>query len=194
MTAAVAGSAAGRPAKRPHLAPVPDSEPPFDPVGRPSGAAVIREPRSRGRFGHGGSTTVPLSEPTSTTPSAVGGAAPPWPADPDLAARGSATAQLPPAARAAQVFATALVEVLAGRRPVGQLRVHSVPGVFAGLANRTAHRLGAPAQLVSVRLCQPADGVGEVSATVRSADRARAIAFRMEGLHGRWQVTAIHIG
>jgi hypothetical protein len=47
---------------------------------------------------------------------------------------------------------------------------------------------------MSVRICQPTDGVAEVSATVRSGARARAIAFRMEGVDGRWRVTALDIG
>jgi len=200
VTAAVAGSAAVRRTKRPYLAPVPDSEPPFDPVGGPrSSATTIRERRSTATgFGQGGSTpiqltaSVPASVPAPTSVACE--AVPSWSADPDMGIRRTGTAQLPAAARAAQVFATALVEVLAGRRPVGQLRVHAAPAVFAGLVNRAPNGLSAPAQLMSVRVCQPADGVAEISATIRSGARVRAIAFRMEGVDGRWRVTALDIG
>jgi len=53
---------------------------------------------------------------------------------------------------------------------------------------------GAPIQLISVRVCQPADGIAEVSATVRAGRRVRAIAFRVEGVQGRWRITALDIG
>ncbi|WP_395725199.1 Rv3235 family protein [Nakamurella sp.] len=198
MTAAVAGSA-GRRTNRPYLAPVPDSEPPFDQVGGPHGsAATIHERRPAAGFSPGGnapiqlaaSVTAPIPAPTSVACAAV----PSWSADPDIGIRRTGTAQLPAAPRAAQVFTTALVEVLAGRRPVGQLRVHTAPAVFAGLVNRAPHGLSAPAHVMSVRICQPTDGVAEVSATVRSGARVRAIAFRMEGVDGRWRVTALDIG
>lgn len=196
MTAAVADSAAQRQPKRPHLAPVPDSEPPFDPDGGPgaSRTAVRGRRPAAGRSGLGGSTAVQLAEPMSSPTSVACDGVPSWAADPDMGVRRTATAQLPLAPRAAQVFATALVEVLAGRRPIGQLRMHAAPAVFAGLAARSPNELGGPAQLLSVRLGQPADGVAEVSATVRSGTRARAIAFRMEGVDGRWRVTALEIG
>jgi hypothetical protein len=109
-------------------------------------------------------------------------------------ARLSAAGQLPPARRAAQVLATALVEVLSGRRPVGQLRAHCAPGAYAAVVSRAPTTPGAPIQLISVRVCQPADGIAEVSATVRAGRRVRAIAFRVEGVQGRWRITALDIG
>jgi hypothetical protein len=109
-------------------------------------------------------------------------------------ARLSAAGQLPPARRAAQVLATALVEVLSGRRPVGQLRLHCAPGAYAAVVSRASNTPGAPIQLISVRVCQPADGIAEVSATVRAGRRVRAIAFRVEGVQGRWRITALDIG
>lgn len=194
MTAAIAGSPSDRRTKRPHLAPVPDSEPPFDPVSGPSGAVTTIRRRHPDATRFGGSVPIRLSASASAPTSVACDAVPSWSADADVGVRRTASAQLPSAGRAAQVFATALVEVLAGRRPVGQLRVHAAPAVFAGLVNRASSALVAPAQLLSVRVCQPADGVAEVSATVRSGLRARAIAFRMEGVDGRWRVTALDIG
>lgn len=196
MTAAIAGSAADRRTKRPYLAPVPDSEPPFDPVGGSNGSATTARERIPRAARPVPPETVPVQPPgsPSSSTSVRNEAVPSWSADPDMGVRRTATAQLPAAPRAAQVFATALVEVLAGRRAVGQLRIHSAPTVFAGLVNRASPELGAPVHLMSVRICQPTDGVAEVSATVRSGARARAIAFRMEGVDGRWRVTALDIG
>ncbi|HEY5881206.1 MAG TPA: Rv3235 family protein [Nakamurella sp.] len=194
MTAAVAGSDP-RP-DRPYLAPVPDTEPPFDPdldapTGRPrrSGSRPTSRTASSG-LGRTGAPTALLTVPTSVACEAV----PSWSADADVGVRRTATAQLPPARRAAHVLATALVEVLSGRRPIGQLRVHTSPGVFAGLAVRTPRGWGAPTQVNSVRVCQPADGVAEICATVRGTRRVLAMAFRIEGVDGRWRITALDLG
>ena len=196
MTAAVAGPGAGQRSSRPYLAPVPDTEPPFDPD---SGAPTGRPRRTRSRSAASGSasgfvraagSTAQLTVPTSVACDTV----PSWSAEADIGVRRTATAQLIPAGRAAQVLATALVEVLTDRRPMGQLRVHTAPGVFAGLANRRSRGWETPAQVASIRVCHPADGVAEVSATVRGARRAHAMAFRMEGVDGRWRITALDIG
>lgn len=202
MTAAIAGSRPGRPAgpasTRPYLAPVPDSEPPFDPVDTtlsPAGGGVGRPARTTAA---GDGPTVRPPEPDRAGPaghrSVTCDAVPTWSADRGVGLRRRTATHPPDAMRAAQVFATALVEVLGGRRPVGQLRIHAAPPVFAALVNRTTSALGTPVQLMSMRVCQPADGVAEVGATVRCGPRARAIAFRLEGVDGRWRVTALEIG
>ena len=77
---------------------------------------------------------------------------------------------------------------------MGQLRVHTSPGVFAGLATRAPRGWGAPTQVNSVRICQPADGVAEICATVRGTRRVLAMAFRIEGVDGRWRITALDLG
>jgi len=46
----------------------------------------------------------------------------------------------------------------------------------------------------SVRICQPADGVAEICATVRGTRRVLAMAFRIEGVDGRWRITALDLG
>lgn len=196
MTAAVAGPGPQARPKRPYLAPVPDSEPPFDPIPgvpavrsriggiRPPASGLLRTVPARA------AVSVSVSVPASVAAEAV----PAWSADADAGIRRTASAQLPPPARAGRAYATALVEVLAGRRPVGQVRVHAAPAVFAALATRAAQGWGAPVQVASVRVCQPADGVAEVSATVRGARRAHAMAFRLEGVDGRWRITALDIG
>lgn len=192
MTAAVAGPGPDARPKRPYLAPVPDSEPPFDPIPE---VPAVRPRAGEARPAAGGfRRSTPARRPVTGSTSVACEAVPSWSAEADVGVRRTATAQVPAPGRAAQVYATALVEVLAGRRPVGQLRVHTAPAVFAGLANRAAQGWGAPVQVASVRICQPADGVAEVSATVRGARRAHAMAFRLEGVDGRWRITALDIG
>jgi hypothetical protein len=119
---------------------------------------------------------------------------PPWSQEADVGVRRTTTADLPPARRSASVLARALVEVLAGRRPLGQLRVHCAPEVFAGLAERPSARSSALPHLISVKVCEPADGVAEVSAAFRRAERVRALAFRIQGVDGRWRITALEVG
>jgi hypothetical protein len=46
----------------------------------------------------------------------------------------------------------------------------------------------------SVRVCLPADGVAEASAVVVSRGRVLAVALRLEGLDGRWRMTALEVG
>ena len=51
-----------------------------------------------------------------------------------------------------------------------------------------------PAIVRRVRVCEPADGIVEACAVVVSNGRVRAMALRLEGLDGRWLVTALTIG
>lgn len=96
----------------------------------------------------------------------------------------------------------AVVEVLGGRRPASQLTRWMTHDVHTGLSVRTAtiarvlgrRPTGRQAVVKAVRICRPADGVVEASATVIDTDRVRALAMRMEGLDGRWRVTALEVG
>ena len=121
-------------------------------------------------------------------------AVPAWSDEADIGVRLTTTADLPSAERSASVLARAVIEVLSGRRPLGQLRVHCAPDVYAG-----AGRIGRPfasaalPHLVSVRVCEPADGVAEVSVAYRRAERVRALAFRIQGVDGRWRMTALQL-
>lgn len=99
----------------------------------------------------------------------------------------------PRAARAVRL----LLEVVVGERPVRQVSAWVSPRVLAGLerrspAQRTA--LGRRPVLRSLRVTEPAEAVAEVSAVVMLGTRARAVALRLEGLDGRWTVTALHVG
>jgi hypothetical protein len=199
VTAAVTGSVGNRRPGRPYLAPVPDSEPPYDPEGTADApATAARTRRSPRRTAAAFVRALPTDGPATVTDAPTSPtcrAVPSWSSGAEVGVRRTTTGQLAPASRAAQVLATALVEVLAGRRPVGQLRVHCAPPVYAGLSGRAPKSgAGDPLTVLSVRVGQPADGVAEACATVRHGQRVRALAFRMEGVDGRWRVTALEIG
>jgi hypothetical protein len=48
--------------------------------------------------------------------------------------------------------------------------------------------------LLTSRVFEPADGVAEASAVFRGGGNVRALAFRLEGLDGRWRITALELG
>jgi hypothetical protein len=93
---------------------------------------------------------------------------------------------------------TTTLEAMAGRRPLGQIGPLVTPGVFAALAGRRRPRWcaegNAPIAVGPVHVCEPVDGVAEISAVVRRAGRAHAVAARLEGIDGRWRCTAVQIG
>ncbi len=187
MTSALIADAqiksAPSPAPRPYLSPVPDCEPPFD--DERSAASRLQQLRSAARS----SAALVRTVPATITDAAVPG----WSQDPDIGVRRTATSALPPATRSGPVLARALVEVLSGQRPVSQLRVHCSPEVFAGLQGRPILR-GALGHLLNVRVCEPADGAAEISVVFRRGERVRALAFRIQGVDGRWRVTALQTG
>lgn len=110
----------------------------------------------------------------------------------------SLRADLPAAAEAGRRMVTLALEVLAGRRPVAQLQAVTSPGVFAALAGGRRPRWcaegTAPLLVGPVHVCEPVDGVAEVSAVARRGGRAHAVAARLEGIDGRWRCTALQIG
>ena len=97
----------------------------------------------------------------------------------------------------------ALMEVLAGRRPVQQLLPVTTEGVYRQLECRLQalralrHRRGpasaGAARVVSVHVAEPGHGVAEVTAVTRRGDRHRAVALRLEGADGRWHCTALRL-
>ena len=112
------------------------------------------------------------------------------PAAPSLPAPGPWVARLAPA----------ILEVIAGERPAGQLRRWVSRELHETLSRRHAVALRHPAgkarapqcrRVRSVRICQPAPNVVEASAVVVGASRARAVAVRLEAVKGRWLATAI---
>lgn len=107
-------------------------------------------------------------------------------------------ADLPDARIAGRRVVTLALEVLAGRRPVGQLQALTSPGVFAAVAGGRRPRWcaegTAPLFVGPLHVCEPVDGVAEVSAVARRGGRAHAVAARLEGIDGRWRCTALQIG
>lgn len=96
-------------------------------------------------------------------------------------------------------FSQAALEVATGLRPPAQLQRWTTPPVLASLTRRHALAQrggGRPprATVRSLRVCEPAASVGEVSAVVTDGPRVRALAFRMEGDGGRWRVSALELG
>jgi hypothetical protein len=93
---------------------------------------------------------------------------------------------------------TTVLESLAGRRPIAQLGRLTAPGVLAALSDGRRPRWcaegTAPILLGAVHVCEPVDGVAEVSAVARRSGRAHAVAARLEGIDGRWRCTAVQIG
>lgn len=103
----------------------------------------------------------------------------------------------------AATFIQAAMEVAGGLRSAGQLIRWTSPEVHAMLVRRGAlttrarrggSTIGAKPRLRALLSCTPCPGVCELSAVIAEADRVRAVAFRMEGLHGRWRVTELQIG
>lgn len=110
----------------------------------------------------------------------------------------STRADLPPAAASGRQLLLLTLEVFDGRRPIGQLRPMTTPRLFEAVANgrRPQWCSGgtAPLFLGPVHVCEPVDGVAEISAVARRAGRAHAVAARLEGIDGAWRCTALRIG
>ncbi|HEU4913524.1 MAG TPA: Rv3235 family protein [Actinomycetes bacterium] len=188
--------------------PVPVSEPPFDDevAGRPVDTAP------RGDLAHAVQGTLALAFVLPTgVPSAPQAppdlrlVPPPRPdaeADLDEAEFGpqpTPRRALPEPRHWSGRFAQAVVEVLAGDRPVAQLVRWTTTDVYDEVASRVLDcgpaRTEQPRAVVrSVHVTEPADGVAEVAAMVRRGLRTTAVALRLEGLDGRWQCTAIELG
>lgn len=152
------------------------------PLGRPGSRPAARPPARRPH----GAVTRPAIISAESVPG--------WSREMDMGVRMTASAALPPAERAATAMVRALLEVLSGTRALAQLRAHCAPDVFAGLGD--APMLGGRGvpHLLTTRVCEPADGVAEVSAVFRRSERVRAMALRLQGVDGRWRITALQMG
>jgi hypothetical protein len=109
---------------------------------------------------------------------------------------------LPEPKQWATQFVQAAVEVAAGLRPANQLirwtsdEVHGMLARRARLGRQAVLRGRPPQRSVvrSTRVCIPRDGVAEATVIVAEGSRTRAVALRLEGLDGRWRVTALEVG
>lgn len=111
----------------------------------------------------------------------------------------TSTADLPPAAEFCARMAVAALEVAAGSRPAAQMLRHCETSVFDSLVRRQTHHVGRaatrrPMVVRRVRACHVCDGIVEAAVIVADVRRIRPVALRIEGLDGRWLVTALEAG
>lgn len=110
----------------------------------------------------------------------------------------STRSDLPDPAAAGRRLITVTLESFAGRRPLWQLQPLTSPGVFTALsAGRRPPWCTSgtgPLLIGRVHVCEPVDGVAEISAVARRGGRAHAVAARLEGVDGRWRCTALQVG
>jgi hypothetical protein len=96
-------------------------------------------------------------------------------------------------------LAQAVVETLAGQRPVSQLVRWTSPEVHREIDRRArvARRAAGGAQRTirpqvrSVHVCRPTAASAEVSVHVRHGGRSRALAMRVERHQDRWRCTVV---
>jgi len=105
---------------------------------------------------------------------------------------------LPPPGAWAARLAQAVLEVCSAGRPVAQLMRWTSPEVYQDLQSRyvprakrdvSRRKVAVSESVRSVHVCEPADGVAEVSVFVAGGERPRALALRIEGWRGRWICT-----
>ncbi len=183
MTAAVSTS---QPTAQPaelRLVLVPTPQPPLEEPARPvrlvlPGVAAPRPPHRPG-----------------PRPRTLRGAAP---TIDDFGPSWSRRADLPDPHVVGRQLLTLALEAMAGRRPLTQLRSLTSLGVYGALSagRRPGWCAGGTSPLLvgQVRVCEPVDGVAEVSAVARRDGRAHAVAARLEGIDGRWRCTALQVG
>lgn len=114
-----------------------------------------------------------------------------------LTSPATGTQHRPDPSRFSRQFAQGVIEVLSGRRPMGQLTRHVSPAVQRGLTraggNHPLESRQTPT-LHSLHLSEPAAGVCEMSAIVVVGVRYRALAARLEWKIDHWRCTALQIG
>lgn len=122
-------------------------------------------------------------------------------ADDDTGPRPTPRSDLPDPRPWTHRLSQAIVEILAGARPAGQLARHTTLDVLDHLersTGRLAQRVNGATPLrpvvSSVHVSEPADGVAEACAVVDTGHRRRALALRLEGMDGRWRCTEMQFG
>lgn len=105
--------------------------------------------------------------------------------------------RLPDPRRWTALLAQAIVEILAGRRPVAQV-VRWVDPEIAERLRRSAPTPvraagGVPVRVRRVRVSTSVDATVEAVAVVDDGTRCRAIALRLEALHRRWVCTSLDL-
>jgi len=104
---------------------------------------------------------------------------------------------LPDPRRWAALLAQAVVEILGGHRPVGQIVRWVDPEIYERVrSSAPAHTRGpsgTPVRVRRVRVSTALDGTVEAAAVVDDGTRCRALAMRFEALARRWQCTALDL-
>lgn len=106
-------------------------------------------------------------------------------------------ADLPSPRPFAHALVQRLLEVLAGLRPVAQLRPDTSLELFEELEHAvrrmplTTGPRPTRRDVRSLHVQEQEDGVAEVCATVHRGSRAGALALRLEGVNGGWRCTAL---
>lgn len=124
----------------------------------------------------------------------------PGPDDSGYGPQPTSTRDLPEPHAWVSQMAQALVEVMAGNRPLQQVSRWTSPEVYASVSRRAALstrrdvRRRRSALVLRVRVCEPVDGVIEACAVVVEGDRVRALAMRLSGIDRRWVVTVLQMG
>lgn len=176
------------------------SEPPLDRIGTtPDGALVLPLPTRRRPAP---APPTRLEAGTDESHAAVDG-------DRALAelfgARPTVRSALPDPRNRAAAAVRILLEVLCGDRPARQVASWVSPALLERLELRGPDRIRREprrSQLRSLRVSEPAPCVVEASAVVSAlfaagggiVERFRAVALRLEGIEGRWVVTALTVG
>lgn len=114
------------------------------------------------------------------------------------------TVELPDPVPLLRSLTQGALEVLAGVREVDQLARWFSEDAFRSLATRAnlsararSARGVAPGrptfEILSIRVCEPTDGVIEAVVVVAGPGRTRAVAVRLEGLDRRWRASSLAI-
>jgi hypothetical protein len=180
------------------VCPVVDIEPPYDDAAPVAGALALAlpatvDPAPPGAEPDGPAAPLHLVPPP---PAAPGRDVDPADEDELFAAQRTPRAQLPDPAPRAAMLARAILETLAGDRPVSQLLPWTTTDVYDDLEALVDPRTARPwaSSVRRIRVCEPVPGVAEVAAVVQRGGRAAALALRLEGLDGRWLLTALSVG
>lgn len=132
-----------------------------------------------------------LNEPSSQTPETEERwSTPVAPVEPQV------TVQPAPDDGAYRQMLTRVLEVLDGRRPVGQLRTLLAGPVFEATLTRLRTRPpGVRYQLQSVHSCRPSPDAVELCARITTARdrRSRALVMRLERRQGGWRCVFLRI-
>lgn len=108
---------------------------------------------------------------------------------------------LPDPSRWSRSLLVAVIEMAGGRRPLQQLSAMFTLPVATGLrhdfelaAARGRRHWTHAAQVRSVHAVRMSERVAEVSATLQTGPRVRAVAMRLEAREGRWRCSKLLLG